>query len=1004
MTDEPSSDNPEFPPAPPPAASNGRANGRPADGRAAVRSGLAKRRSPVLATLGAGLQSARRIAFRDPIALFLLLASIGLAITFATLLGSIAPSSAGQQVPLSTVHKLAGHHQIATALLLDHDNRVELVTTAKAPPIAADGAILGTSGEASKQGSAATGGAAASAVSTDLVGAKVLWASYPASGAQTQQLIRELETGGAIVSVDQQAGKGTKTIIVQFLIPILLLVCLFSLFMRLGTEGAAGGIAGFSQFAGKGKKKGKGTSDRITFADVAGAGEAVAELREIRDFLAEPQKYLSVGAAAPKGVLLVGPPGTGKTLLAKAVAGEADAAFFSLSGSDFVESLVGVGAARVRDLFRKARKAAPAIIFIDELDAAGRKRGAGIGQGNDEREQTLNQILVEMDGFAGDGGLVVMGATNRPDILDPALLRPGRFDRQIVIDNPDVHGRLEILRLHGGKRPLAPDASLEEVARQTPGFSGAELANVINEAALAERARRARADRPAHARGGDRPRRRRSGQAPHPERRGALADLDPRVRPRRRHRRARADDLHAQALDRRARPPARHRRAHAHRPRPGDHERARPASPADFDPRRPGGRADGLRQPLDLRQRRPARRHRAGALDGHIVRDVACAWPRDDRREERRGVPRRLAAGPRLGRAAHAGRDRRRGRAAGRRRRGARRGGPRPQLVHGRRDRDCAAGAGDALRCGARGGALHRAGGDTRGIARRATCFHHAASLHAARRAGADGVRGRSHRRLPSPAMVVALIALVFSTTGLADAARHAVVAAIAGHRISSKPHAGGLLTLGRNGKFPAAAIPTVSTAQNAKRFDGKTAEQIVATCPPDTVDLGTWCLESTPFPLTNADLGKNNFIWASKKCEEEGGWLPSAAELLGGAARVKLESTIHDSPLTATINLDPTRGLKDEREMSSTLVTTEAGSAAAGFEGVSEGATGDPRQGQPNPIPLPANPLPESLQYVDVYSNGTKGGFAGSQPVLEAQNFRCAYAPSPGALNKSTS
>ncbi len=484
MTDEPSSDNPQFPPAPPPVASNGRANGRPADGRATVRSGLAKRRSPVLATIGAGLQSARRIAFRDPIALFLLLASIGLAIAFASLLGSIAPSSAGQQVPLSTVHKLAGRHQIATALLLDHDNRVELVTTAKAPPIAADGAILGTGGEASKEGSAATGGAAASTVSTDLVGAKVLWASYPASGAQTQQLIRELETGGAIVSVDQQAGKGTKTIIVQFLIPILLLVCLFSLFMRLGTEGAAGGIAGFSQFAGKGKKKGKGTSDRITFADVAGAGEAVAELREIRDFLAEPQKYLSVGAAAPKGVLLVGPPGTGKTLLAKAVAGEADAAFFSLSGSDFVESLVGVGAARVRDLFRKARKAAPAIIFIDELDAAGRKRGAGIGQGNDEREQTLNQILVEMDGFAGDGGLVVMGATNRPDILDPALLRPGRFDRQIVIDNPDVHGRLEILRLHGGKRPLAPDASLEEVARQTPGFSGAELANVINEAAL----------------------------------------------------------------------------------------------------------------------------------------------------------------------------------------------------------------------------------------------------------------------------------------------------------------------------------------------------------------------------------------------------------------------------------------------------------------------------------------------------------------------------------------
>lgn len=252
--------------------------------------------------------------------------------------------------------------------------------------------------------------------------------------------------------------------------------------------------------------------------------------------------------------------------------------------------------------------------------------------------------------------------------------------------------------------------------------------------------------------------------------------------------------------------------------------------------------------------------------------------------------------------------------------------------------------------------------------------------------------------------MGVALIALVLSTTGLADAARRAVVGMIAGHPISSKPHAGGLLTLGHDAKFPAAAIPTVATANNARKLDGKSAEALVPSCPPNTVDLGTWCLESAPFPLTNADLGKNNYIWAAKKCEEAGGWLPSAAELLGGAARVKLESTIHDSPLTATINLDPSRGLKDEREMSSSLVTTEAGSAAAGFEGVSEGATGNPRQGQPNPIPLPANPLPESLQYVTVYSNGTKGGFAGSQPVGEPQNFRCAYAPAPGALSKSTS
>ena len=265
----------------------------------------------------------------------------------------------------------------------------------------------------------------------------------------------------------------------------------------------------------------------------------------------------------------------------------------------------------------------------------------------------------------------------------------------------------------------------------------------------------------------------------------------------------------------------------------------------------------------------------------------------------------------------------------------------------------------------------------------------------------ASGPRGTTAGRA---ALVISLIALVFSTTGLADAARHALAAAIAGHPITSKPRAGALLTLGRNAKFPAAAIPTVGTARNAKRLDGKTAEALAPSCPPDTVDIGTWCMESAPFPLTNAELGKNNYLWAANKCEEEGGWLPSAAELVGAAARVKIESTIHDSPLTATTNLDPSRGLKDEREMSSTLVTTEAGSAAAGFEGVSEGATGNPRQGQPNPIPLPANPLPESLQYVTVYDNANKGGFAGSEPVANPENFRCAFDKTPGALNKSTS
>jgi hypothetical protein len=256
----------------------------------------------------------------------------------------------------------------------------------------------------------------------------------------------------------------------------------------------------------------------------------------------------------------------------------------------------------------------------------------------------------------------------------------------------------------------------------------------------------------------------------------------------------------------------------------------------------------------------------------------------------------------------------------------------------------------------------------------------------------------RSRLRLPSPAMIVALVALVMSMTGAADAARRAVISAIDGHPISTTPHAGGVLLLGKNRKFPASAIPTV---KNASKVDGKTAEQLAGTCPPNTVDLGTWCLDSAPYPLTNADAGKNNYVWASKACEVEGGWLPSASQLVGAAARVKLESTIHDNPDTATVNQDPSRGLKDEREMSSTLVTTEAGSAAAGSEGVSEGATGDPRQGQDNPVPVAPNPLPESLQYVTVYDNGQQGGFAGSQPVSEAQNFRCAFNPTPGALNK---
>ena len=394
-------------------------------------------------SVGDALMRIARPVLKDPFSTLLLVASIFLTIAFFTLLGSTKPKSAGDERPLSEIQRISDLQLIESAVLLDYDSRVVIET------------------------------------STGLT----YWAAYPSSDAQTTELIQTLANEGAEVTIDQQADKGTRIIVVQFLIPILLLVCLFALFTRIGADGGAGGIGAFSKFTGKGRKRKKG-SGQVTFDDIAGVPEALVELKEIRDFLDDPTKYTKLGASAPKGVLLVGPPGTGKTLLARAVAGEADAQFFSLSGSEFVESLVGVGAARVRDLFRKARKAAPAIIVIDELDAAGRKRGAGIGQGNDEREQTLNQLLVEMDGFGGDAGLVVMGATNRPDILDPALLRPGRFDRQVTVDAPDVHGRYEILSLHARNKPIHPDADLMEIAKLTPGFSGAELANVVNEAAL----------------------------------------------------------------------------------------------------------------------------------------------------------------------------------------------------------------------------------------------------------------------------------------------------------------------------------------------------------------------------------------------------------------------------------------------------------------------------------------------------------------------------------------
>jgi hypothetical protein len=256
----------------------------------------------------------------------------------------------------------------------------------------------------------------------------------------------------------------------------------------------------------------------------------------------------------------------------------------------------------------------------------------------------------------------------------------------------------------------------------------------------------------------------------------------------------------------------------------------------------------------------------------------------------------------------------------------------------------------------------------------------------------------RFSHRLPSASLVISILALVFATTPLADAARHAVSRAVSGmfdgHHLSTRPYAGGVLLLGKNRKFPASAIPTVA---NSNEVGGMTVSAL-SSCPPTSADLGTWCLEESPYPLTTQEAGQNNYFWAAQACVERGGYLPSAAQLIGAAKRVKLEGTIHENPDAATVEQDPSVGLKDQREMSSTLITTAAGSDAAGFEGVSEGSTGNPRTGEPNPVPLPAVPEPATLQYVTVYSNGQKGGFAGGEPVSQPENFRCAYSKVPGA------
>ena len=300
------------------------------------------------------------------------------------------------------------------------------------------------------------------------------------SDSSIDSLTKAAEKADVDVNIKQESSSGTWLSLALTYLPLILVIVFFFMMMNQGGNGARGAMS-FGKNRAKSQQKG---DVKVRFSDVAGAEEEKQELVEVVDFLKNPKKYKALGARIPAGVLLEGPPGTGKTLLAKAVAGEAGVPFFSISGSDFVEMFVGVGASRVRSLFEDAKKAERAIIFIDEIDAVGRRRGAGMGGGNDEREQTLNQLLIEMDGFEGNENIIVIAATNRSDVLDPALLRPGRFDRKILVGSPDVKGREAILRVHAKNKPLAEDVNLKVVAQQTPGFVGADLENVLNEAAL----------------------------------------------------------------------------------------------------------------------------------------------------------------------------------------------------------------------------------------------------------------------------------------------------------------------------------------------------------------------------------------------------------------------------------------------------------------------------------------------------------------------------------------
>ena len=370
---------------------------------------------------------------------------IVLALVLVVALGRISGSGAAYTtVDTSTVLAEISQNKVESALIVDKDQKIQIILK---------------SGES-------------------VNGATHLVASYVAN---QEQQITELLTSNPPTKAWNVKVPTTSFIATLFFsfAPFLIIGFILLLFM----SNSQGGNRIFSFGRSKAKLQTNDTP-KSTFADVAGADEAVAELREIKDFLSDPKKYQDIGAKIPKGVLLYGPPGTGKTLLARAVAGEANVPFFSISGSEFVEMFVGVGASRVRDLFNKAKEAAPAIIFVDEIDAVGRQRGAGMGGGNDEREQTLNQLLVEMDGFEANTQVILIAATNRPDVLDPAILRPGRFDRQIPVDRPDLLGRKAILEVHAKGKPIAKSVDLGEIAKRTPGFTGADLANVLNEAAL----------------------------------------------------------------------------------------------------------------------------------------------------------------------------------------------------------------------------------------------------------------------------------------------------------------------------------------------------------------------------------------------------------------------------------------------------------------------------------------------------------------------------------------